>query len=352
MAIQYKLSLWWKNIRGAFVGGFQGPNNRSEGITLPNSLLMIGHALTFLVSITFGAVIKTLFDICTRKPLPSENISKAISKVNQLDKEQLRSVCKAITDSKPSSLSSRQLCDTLRDLDIEQEEQVNSFINEELKMQREKTEGSLHGYQTEEEALLQKSNLMSTGSIKFCLNKQVETKENEKEALKREKSKEISMIATIYSALKKDTLKRYLNSPTNNGKKTHSLLSDTLEKEKNKEQEEDSEENSKENIEFIGFEDEVTKQVTILRESTCRGNTKANQIQNALDKYRSNRNANNYIGVIQALKNERDIPLTGMGYKYAVFKRYRHAESFNKVFFQAMDEIKTDEIRIYPLKLS
>jgi hypothetical protein len=310
-----KESLFWKNVRGVFFGGYKladplaGENNH---YLAPFAFLL--HTALLPITLTLGAGIKTLVDIATRNtPVSSNQISQTSERIKQLDENEINDLAQVITQYHPSSVSSKRLRKTVKEMDVQEAILKKIFLNgkyAEYKAKKEK----------EFEAQLNDSSTL----VKYTL-KDIDVKN-----IKEIESKNINKITTSKTELIRNSIQRYLISPGNNGKKLHCLLMSSILK---KQQPNSSDE--KTTVEIIvdtKFEERVRDQIRRLRKNGewwfgIGNNAKAARIEKALEKFKREKNADSFNELKSALDERR----LGRVTKVTPGKDF-HTESYNRVF--------------------
>jgi|GEM_PF-5325788 len=119
MGIKYFFNLWGRNIKGTFWGGFRIADSvlrSNEGTGALVTFLL--HIVTLPVTITIGAILKTLFDFFSRKALPARQIFQTRRDIKHMEQEKFDAFTERLASYPAKSASSKQVLqqlNTLRD---------------------------------------------------------------------------------------------------------------------------------------------------------------------------------------------------------------------------------------------
>src|SRR5580704_6373282 len=116
MALKDFFPLYWRNIKGTFFGGFRlmDDDNGEFEANYAAGLAVLGHILLLPITLTIGALIKTLIDFNTRKPIPKEAIASKKDEIDHYDVTQMLEFINKISQyNTPFSNSSAELLSKL-----------------------------------------------------------------------------------------------------------------------------------------------------------------------------------------------------------------------------------------------
>lgn len=118
MTFMRALRLYGRNASGVFFGGFIDVKNNSGNFLI--LLVWIGHIALLPLTITLGAFIKTLFDIFSRKEIPTQQFVELKDKINTINDDKIDELASHANEWKNEvqSKSSHKLCEQLMKLDI------------------------------------------------------------------------------------------------------------------------------------------------------------------------------------------------------------------------------------------
>lgn len=130
MTFMNALRLYGRNARGIFFGGFVTNSNDSSG-DFSVGFIWIGHIVLLPLSITLGAFAKTLFDIFTRKEIPTEQIVELKNKINLLNEDKINRLASRVCALKDvvQSKSSHELCEQLIELSFLEHKAIDEGYN-------------------------------------------------------------------------------------------------------------------------------------------------------------------------------------------------------------------------------
>jgi len=121
MGIKYFFSLYWRNVKGSFTK----PYNFALRLHKAGGVIIIGHTALLPVTLTLGAMTKTLIDFFTRKAISTNVLSERKNQINNLNQEKIEKLIQEVLLYKAMSNSSKRLQNEFRKLpgDMTQEQQ-------------------------------------------------------------------------------------------------------------------------------------------------------------------------------------------------------------------------------------
>ncbi|MBA2652909.1 MAG: hypothetical protein H0U73_11660 [Tatlockia sp.] len=126
MGIWEFLSIYWRNVKGTFKKGFIEP------IFDLAAFVWISHIALMPITLTLGALLKTVVDFFSRKAneIPEDVLKVQKDEIANFNKENMESLVKEISAYTPKSNSSQMLLKELNQLNSPQ--RVNKIVNETL----------------------------------------------------------------------------------------------------------------------------------------------------------------------------------------------------------------------------
>lgn len=337
MATSQKVKgLFWRNLQGVFFAGYTLSNpsidNGAAHYPSPNYVspfIFIIHTVLLPITLTLGAGIKTLIDLATRKkPLSKQDLDNASGIIDTLDDEALGEIReKTILTSNPSSISSKQLVYTIEELKQQVEQQQNQHLSKKnSKLVREKALGY--------------SQILNDPSAAVSYKLSVQ----DRATIAAQESAKLREISDCSTALIRNSIKRYIAAPHNNGKKLHQLLANELNQHAKKVATEMVASNDKVKIYAPDdFDERVQNQIYRLKNAGkwwkpgIANNAKANRITVAFENYKKLHNADSMNELKTALDERRIGLLTNLSWNKL---SYRHTETYKQVFQSSQQTLR------------
>lgn len=202
MRMKFGLKLFALNVKKILKGGFHIPGDHLIGILMP-----VIHLVLLPVTLTFGALIKTVIEMNTREFPQDYEKDKIIEAVGVLDNNQFKALEQILQYATFQSIESRELKKNLYKIDAHATFQLKKFVDEE-KFNLQLTQLGDNASEKYDEydisnVILNKENLSLFD--KNCLNKKYEL----------EKEKQIKC---------KNAIASYLHVELNEGRRMHQLI--------------------------------------------------------------------------------------------------------------------------------
>lgn len=202
MNLSYALKLWGRNIAGAF--RLPHPHDKEMDRNQGHIYFTI---LTGGVFQLFGATIKTIIDLSSRRFTSTEVIEEQAAKLNNLDDVQLKSLISEIEKVSFASRSSQKLQYALYDLKADYNSDVNRLMRNKI-------------FEFESQKITEAKSLLNNENYKVSYSANTE----EKQQIRTENKEELSNLFTTYQDKIKECINRFILQPHNNGKKLHQVI--------------------------------------------------------------------------------------------------------------------------------
>ncbi len=122
------LFLYGRNVKGTFLSCLtQTPVDPYFEV---KGYLLFFHLLLLPITLTFGAGIKTIIDVVTRKEQPPEKMAELNSKVAEVEEKKLKPLVKELLSYEPKSNSSRALKQTLTTIPQDEKSALDNDIRQ------------------------------------------------------------------------------------------------------------------------------------------------------------------------------------------------------------------------------